>query len=62
MAAKVYRALGIRILVAKRSKYYAAALSHFEDAKRCYERSGLHRDWGHSSPTCAGRIIGKLAS
>ena len=45
VAAKVYRALGIRILVAKRSKYYAAALSNFEDAKRCYERSSLHRDW-----------------
>ena len=45
VAAKVYRALGMRILVAKRSKYYAAALSHFEDAKRCYERSNLHRDW-----------------
>jgi uncharacterized Zn finger protein len=45
VAAKVYRAMGIRILVAKRSKYYAAALSHFEDAKRCYERSCLHRDW-----------------
>ena len=45
MAAKVYRALGMRILVAKRSKYYDAALSNFKDAKRCYERSGLHRDW-----------------
>jgi hypothetical protein len=45
VAAKVYRALGMRILVAKRSKYYDAALSNFKDAKRCYERSGLHRDW-----------------
>jgi hypothetical protein len=45
VAAKVYRALGMRILVAKRSKYYAAALSNFEDAKRCYARSSLHRDW-----------------
>lgn len=45
VAAKVYRALGMRILNAKKSKYYDAALSNFEDAQRCYERSGLQRDW-----------------
>jgi hypothetical protein len=45
VAAKVYRALGMRIVNAKKSKYYDAALSHFERAKRCYERSGLHREW-----------------
>ena len=45
VAAKVYRALGVRILKAKKSKYYEAALSHFENAKRCYERSDLHREW-----------------
>ena len=45
VAAKVYRALGLRILNARKSKYYDAALSNFEDAKRCYERSGLHREW-----------------
>ncbi len=45
VAAKVYRALGMRILNAKKSKYYDAALSHFENAKRGYERSGLHREW-----------------
>jgi len=45
VAAKVYRALGVRILSAKRSRYYDAALSHFENAKRCYERSDLHREW-----------------
>lgn len=45
VAAKVHRALGMRILNAKKSKYYDAALSHFKNAKRCYERSGLHREW-----------------
>ena len=45
VAAKVYRALGMRILSAKKSKYYDAALSRFEEAKRCYERSDLHREW-----------------
>jgi hypothetical protein len=38
VAARVYRALGMRILAAKKSKYYDAALSHFESA-------GLHRGW-----------------
>ena len=45
VAAKVYRALGMRILNAKKSKYYDAALSHFENAQRCYERSDLHHEW-----------------
>jgi hypothetical protein len=45
VAAKVYRALGMRILNAKKSKYYDTALSNFEGAQRCYERSGLHGDW-----------------
>jgi uncharacterized Zn finger protein len=45
VAAKVYRALGMRILNAKKSKYYDAALSHFENAQRCYELSGLHHEW-----------------
>jgi len=45
VAARVYRALGMRILNAKKSKYYDAALSHFENARRCYERAGLHREW-----------------
>jgi uncharacterized Zn finger protein len=45
VAAKVYRALGTRILNAKKSKYYDTALSHFENAQRCYERSDLHHEW-----------------
>jgi len=45
VAAKVYRALGMRILNAKKSRYYDAALSNFEDAKRCYERAGLGHQW-----------------
>jgi hypothetical protein len=45
VAARVYCALGVRILNAKKSKYYDAALAHFENARRCYVRSGLLREW-----------------
>jgi uncharacterized Zn finger protein len=45
VAAKVFRALGMRILNAKKSKYYDAALSNFEDAKNCYARAGLDAKW-----------------
>ncbi len=45
IAAKVYRALGMRILNAKKSRYYDAALSHFEQAKRCYRKAGLDPAW-----------------
>lgn len=45
VAARVYRALGMRILAAKKSKHYDAALAHFENARRCYQRSGLLREW-----------------
>ena len=45
VAGKVYRALGMRILKAKKSKYYDAALANFEDARRCYERAGLGGKW-----------------
>lgn len=41
----MYRALGMRILNAKKSKYYGAALESFEDARRCYERARLGREW-----------------
>ncbi|MGH7822518.1 MAG: DUF6880 family protein [Candidatus Binatia bacterium] len=45
VAAKMYRALGMRILKAKKSNYYDAALSNFEDARRCYQRAGLGARW-----------------
>lgn len=45
IAAKIYRALGMRILNAKKSKYYDAALSNFEQAKRCYRKAGLDAVW-----------------
>jgi tetratricopeptide (TPR) repeat protein len=52
VAARMYRALGMRILQAKRSKYYEAALANFEDARGCYERAGLGANWE--------RLVGKV--
>ena len=45
VAAKVYRALGMRILNSKKSRYYDAALSHFAHAKRCYKKAGDDQTW-----------------
>ncbi|MGD9162808.1 MAG: hypothetical protein PVG39_30660 [Desulfobacteraceae bacterium] len=45
VAAKLYQAMGLRIVNAKKSKYYDAAISNFEQAKRCYEKAGLESTW-----------------
>ena len=45
IAARVYRALGMRIVNAGKSKYYGAALDNLEHAKKCYARAGLGTDW-----------------
>lgn len=45
LAARLWRAQGLRIVNGKKSKYYAAALSNFESAKRCFERAGLGAEW-----------------
>jgi len=45
LAARLWRAQGLRIVNAKKSKYYDAALSNFESAKRCFERAGLQEEW-----------------
>jgi len=44
-AAKVYRALGMRILNSRKSRYYDVALSHFAQARRCYEKAGDEQSW-----------------
>ena len=44
-AARLWRAMGMRVVNAKKSKYYGAALGNFERAKRCYEKAGLGADW-----------------
>jgi len=45
LAARLWRAQGMRIVGAGKSKYYRAALSNFENAKRCFERAGLAAAW-----------------
>jgi hypothetical protein len=44
-AGRLWRAQGMRILDAKKSKYYDAALSNFECARDCYRRAGLAAEW-----------------
>lgn len=44
-AAKLYKALGLRILKAGRSKDYGAALDHFERVKKCLEAAGREKEW-----------------
>ncbi|MGO9255255.1 MAG: DUF6880 family protein [Bryobacteraceae bacterium] len=45
LAARLWRAQGMRIVDGGKSKYYDAALSNFERARRCYERAGLAEEW-----------------
>jgi hypothetical protein len=45
IAAKVYRALCMRIVNAGKSKYYDAALDNIERAKQCYAKAGLDTEW-----------------
>jgi uncharacterized Zn finger protein len=45
LAARLWRAQGLRILDARKSKYYEAALNNFERARNCYERAGLAAEW-----------------
>lgn len=45
VAARLWRAQGMRVVKAKKSRYYDAALSNFERARRCYEKAGLVADW-----------------
>jgi tetratricopeptide (TPR) repeat protein len=45
LAARLWRAQGMRIVDAAKSRYYDAALENFERARRCYERAGLASEW-----------------
>jgi tetratricopeptide (TPR) repeat protein len=45
VAARLWRAQGMRIVNAGKSRYYDAALGNFERARRCYKRAGLAAGW-----------------
>jgi uncharacterized Zn finger protein len=45
LAARLWRSQGMRIVDAKKSKYYEAALSNFERARDCYRAAGLAAEW-----------------
>lgn len=44
-AAKLYRALGLRILGSKKSKYYDHALRHFRKVRELYKQAGMESEW-----------------
>ena len=44
-SAKLYQALGLRILAKGKSKYYDAALSHFRHARELYRRADMDAEW-----------------
>lgn len=48
LAGRLWRAQGMRIINAGKSKYYDAALANFRRAKRCYERAGLVDAWNET--------------
>jgi hypothetical protein len=45
LAARLWCAQGMRIVDAKKSKYYDAALYNFERARDCYHRAALASEW-----------------
>ena len=55
LAARLWRAQGMRIVNAGKSKYYDAALANFERAKHCYERAGLLAQWEATVADMRGR-------
>jgi tetratricopeptide (TPR) repeat protein len=44
-AAKIYAALGMRIIRSGKSKYYGYALEHFRNARKFYEKAGCVQMW-----------------
>ena len=44
-SAKTYRALGVRIVKNKKSKYYHKALEHLGQAKKMYQKADLDKEW-----------------
>lgn len=45
VAARLWRAQGMRLVNGRNSKYYDDALANFERARRCFEQAGLAAEW-----------------
>jgi uncharacterized Zn finger protein len=45
VAARVYRALAMRVVNAGKSKYYDAALDNLEKARKCYVKGKIESEW-----------------
>lgn len=45
VAARIFRALCVRIIDAGKSKYYFEALANLEECRRCYQEAGLDDEW-----------------
>ncbi|MDT8319273.1 MAG: hypothetical protein RQ826_01965 [Xanthomonadales bacterium] len=48
LAARLWRAQGLRIVNAGKSRYYDAALANFERAWHCFERAGQEDEWSET--------------
>jgi len=44
-AAAIFRALGMRIVKAGKSKYYTEAIENLRNARACYQKAGLEAQW-----------------
>ena len=56
-AARLWRAQAIRIVDAKKSKYYDVALANFERARVCYLRADLAAEWDQTArQVCAAHF------
>jgi hypothetical protein len=70
-AAKVYRAMGLRILNTGKSRHYGAALDHLKKARNLYGRAGQGSEWkalaefvrkAHSASQDLWRILRRLSA
>jgi hypothetical protein len=55
VAARLWRAVGIRVVNAGKSRYYDAAIRSLARARRCYEQAGLTADWQQVVSLVRGR-------
>jgi len=62
LAARLWRAQGMRIVDAKKSKYYGVAISNFERARDCFQQAGLTTEWNQTVGRVAHCITERPAS